>query len=113
MSFLRFTRRNPTATPLPLTKSEIGWAQWAIDAMGDADEIEDFDYATADVPKIVSGALVFPTMSPDAIEDFLYRVEEQLVEMSERDYSETRDRSRRQVPAIRRFADKVRAHFSA
>ena len=93
-----------------LGKRELEAVEWAIGAMEGFATEEDCDYKEEDVPRVNGNFLVIPgtSLRDNAIEDLIYRIEEQLPDVAEgADYNEEKD-AKAVVCAGKRFAGKLR-----
>lgn len=68
---------------ISITAAERGHAEWALDPMMDIPDAEDW-YTDADLPLVFKTELVFPSVSM-AVDDLLYRLEEQLADMADQE----------------------------
>lgn len=99
---------------LALTKSEADIASWALDAMnslGGDDEYADMGYAASDVPVLGDDGVFAFNGNADAMEDLLYRIEEQLPSMSSGASDGEWPRVMRDLKAAKSLARKLRETF--
>lgn len=70
---------------ISLTVAERKWATWATEPMPEfwAEQVADGETAPATLPEVHGNDLVIPLDEPDAIEDLLYRLEEQAPDLAE------------------------------
>lgn len=95
---------------ITLTKAQASMAEWALDAMESyAFEEDNEGYGEADVPKLKDLALNFPTSNDEMIDDFLYRLEEQLPDVA--DGADTDAQKNGAIRTASNLADKIRAAF--
>ena len=99
---------------IPLTKLQAEIAAWALDPMDDFFDENIADGSAVgekpDMPVMDGATLVMP-MHLDVIDDFLYRVEGQMVEMAERadGWGETPQKRAGTIRMCFTLGDKVRA----